>query len=80
MWTAPPIGTGHLIRIGKSGLCLTERGEFLFFEIKPSGFEVNFRQQILGSGRAYFAYTKGTIFARDKRRLICLDLTVNFDK
>lgn len=80
MWTAPPMGTGHLIRVGKSGLCLTERGEFLLFEIKPSGFEVNFRQQILGSGRAYFAYTKGTIFARDKRRLIRLDLTVNFDK
>ena len=80
MWSAPPVGTGHLIRVGKIALCLTERGELILFEAKPSGFEVSFSQQILGSGRAYFAYTNGAIFARDKRRLIRLDLNANFDK
>ena len=75
MWTAPPMGTGHLIRLGEKGLCLTERGEFFIFELKPSEFKPEFSEQILGAGRAHFAYSQGLIFARDKRRLICLDLT-----
>ena len=80
MWSASPFGTGHLIRVGGIALCLTEKGELFLFETKPSGFEVDFRQQILGPGRAYFAYSKGSIFARDKRRLIRLDLIRNSEK
>ena len=74
MWTAPPIGTGHLIRIGKSGLCLTEKGELLIFNLNPSEFKPVLREQVLGSGRAHFAYSQGLVFARDKRRLVCLTL------
>ena len=73
MWTAPSMGTGHLIRVGKSGLCLTERGEFFIFELKPSEFQPLLREQVLGSGRAHFAYSEGFVFARDNRRLICLN-------
>ena len=73
MWTAPSMGTGHLIRVGKSGLCLTERGEFLIFDLNSSEFQPVLRAQVLGSGRAHFAYSEGFVFARDKRRLICLD-------
>ena len=75
MWTAPPLGTGHLIRVGSKALCLTEKGEFIIFEPNPSGFKLIFRQQVLGQGRAHFAFSDGKILARDKRRLICLDLT-----
>ena len=75
MWTAPPVGTGHLIRVGKSGLCLTEKGEFFIFDLNPSVFKPVLREQVLGSGRAHFAYSQGLVFARDKRRLVCLDLT-----
>ena len=75
MWTAPSMGTGHLIRVGKSGLCLTERGEFLIFDLNSSEFQSLLREQVLGSGRAHFAYSEGFVFARDKRRLICLDFT-----
>ena len=76
MWTAPPIGTGHLIRVGKSGLCLTEKGEFFIFDLNPLEFKPVLREQVLGSGRAHFAYSQGLVFARDKRRLVCLDLTI----
>ena len=75
MWTAPPLGTGHLIRVGSKALCLTEKGEFIIFEPNPSRFKLIFRQQVLGEGRAHFGFSDGKILARDKRRLICLDLT-----
>ena len=76
MWSASPFGTGHLILLGES-FVFNRKGELFLFETKPSGFEVDFRQQILGPGRAYFAYSKRSIFARDKRRLIRLDLIRN---
>ena len=61
--------------VGKSGLCLTEKGELLIFNLNPSEFKPVLREQVLGSGRAHFAYSQGLVFARDKRRLVCLDLT-----
>ena len=37
--------------------------------------DILFRQQILGSeSRAHFSFADGFLFARDKRRLICLQL------
>ncbi len=72
MWTAPSMGTGHLIRIGDHILCLTEVGELIVFKAKSEGFEIEFRQQVLGAGRSHFAYSDGKVVARDKRRLVCL--------
>ena len=72
MWTAPAMGTGHLIRIGEQILCLTEGGELILFKAKSRGFEIELRQQVLGAGRSHFAYADGKILARDKRRLVCL--------
>ena len=74
MWTAPGIGTGHLVRIADKILCLTEKGELLLFKAQSSGFEIELRQQILGAGRSHFAYSDGKVVARDKRRLVCLKL------
>ena len=47
MWSASPFGTGHLILLGES-FVFNRKGELFLFETKPSGFEVDFRQQILG--------------------------------
>ena len=47
MWTAPAMGTGHLIRIGDQILCLTEGGELILFKAKSRGFEIELRQQVL---------------------------------
>jgi hypothetical protein len=41
----------------------------------PKGFSVLYRQQVLGlEARAHFAISNGKIYARDKRRLVCLQL------
>ena len=72
MWTAPPMGTGNLIRAGRQIITLTESGEIVIINADPHGFRLLFRQQILGQGRAHFAYSGGRLFARDNRRLICL--------
>jgi hypothetical protein len=72
-WTQS-IGNGHLIRVGEQILCLSENGEFTVFDASPVAFKPLLQQQVLGQGRAHFAYSNGNIIARDNRRLICLDL------
>ena len=72
-WTQS-IGNGHLICVGEQILCLSENGEFTVFDASPVAFKALLQQQVLGQGRAHFAYSNGNIIARDNRRLICLDL------
>ena len=72
-WTQS-IGNGHLIGVGEQILCLSEKGEFTVFDATPVAFKPVLQQQVLGQGRAHFAYSNGKIIARDNRRLICLDL------
>ena len=72
-WTQS-IGNGHLIRVGEQILCLSENGEFTVFDASPVAFKPLLHQQVLGQGKAHFAYSSGNIIARDNRRLICLDL------
>ena len=45
-----------------------------FLMPRPLRFKPVLQQQVLGQGRAHFAYSNGKIIARDNRRLICLDL------
>ena len=52
MWTAPPMGTGHLIRLGEKD-CVLRKGDFFIFELKPSEFKPEFSEQILGAGRPF---------------------------
>ncbi len=77
MWSTSLKGTGNLIRLGTEIVCLTEHGELIIFQAKPDSFSILMRQQILGRGRAHFAYANGKIFARDSRRLICLGISAN---
>ena len=78
-WEKSSIGTGNLIRIGGKILTLTDRGEMIVFSASPKSFNELHRQQILGTGgRSHFAVAHGLLFARDQRRLICLDLNTFF--
>ena len=72
-WTQS-IENGHLIGVGEQILCLSETGEFTVFDATPVAFKPLLQQQVLGQGRAHFAYSNGKIIARDNRRLICFDL------
>ena len=75
-WEHTSIGSGNLVRVGDSILTLTDRGELIIFSADSKSFKVLHRQQILGTGgRSHFAVSKGLLVARDKRRLICLELS-----
>lgn len=72
-WTSGRMSAGNLIVAGGKLLVLTEDGELLLAPADPKRFSVLFRQQILGlETRAHFALAKGRLYARDKRRLVCL--------
>ena len=69
------MGAGNLTRVKDKLVVLTENGELLVVEASPKGFRPLHRQQILGSGaRAHFSLANDRLFARDKRRLVCLRL------
>ena len=73
-WSDDSVAMGHLIRVGERILCISENGEFVVFSASNDSFKPILRQQVLGSGRAHFAYSNGNIIARDKRRMRCLDM------
>ena len=75
MWEAPAMGAGNLLRAKGKLIVLTEDGELIVADASPDRFRVLHRQQILGTGsRAHFALSNARLFARDKRRLVCLRL------
>jgi len=75
MWQAPSIGAGNLIRVRDKIVVLLESGELVILKASSKSCDILFRQQILGSeSRAHFSFADGFLFARDKRRLICLQL------
>ncbi len=71
-WEYRGLGCGNLIRLGNKLVVLSESGELLILPASPESFEILFRQQVLGSCRAHFAYCKGFILLRDSRRISCL--------
>lgn len=72
-WTSGRMSAGNLILAGDKLLVLTEDGELLLAPADPKRFSVLFRQQVLGlETRAHFALAGGRLYARDKRRLVCL--------
>ena len=76
-WTSGRMSAGNLILADGKLLILTEDGELILTPATPEGFKVLHRQQILGlEARAHFALANGKLYARDKRRLVCVDLTV----
>ena len=65
----------NVLFAGNPLLVLTEKGELLRVTASPDKFHETARAQILGSGvRAYPALADGLFYARDKGRLVCVDL------
>ena len=76
-WEKTSLGSGNLVRMGDSILTLNDRGELVVFSADSASFKPLHRQQILGTGgRSHFAISNGLLVARDKRRLVCLELSV----
>ena len=74
-WTSPPTGAGNIILANDKIAVLLETGELRIIRASTETFETLFTQQILGSEtRAHFAMVGNRLYARDKRRLIALNL------
>ena len=76
-WTSGRMASGNLLLADGKLIVLTEAGALLLVPAVSKGYKVQHRQQILGfETRAHFAISNGKLFARDKKRLVCMDLTV----
>ncbi len=74
-WSKDGLGCGSLLLAGAELVVLTERGELLVASATSAGFEPRVRAQVLGTGvRAYPALAGGRFYARDPRRLVCVEL------
>jgi outer membrane protein assembly factor BamB len=75
MWNVDRFGAGTITVAGSDLLLLTEKGELIKAPATPKEFKAAARAQVLGfETRAYPAVANGFLFARDKRRLVCVDL------
>ncbi len=75
MWSEDRFGAGTVMIVGTDLLLLTEKGELIKAPANPTGFKPASRAQALGlDTRAYPALANGLLVARDKRRLVCVDV------
>ncbi len=73
-WSKGHLGTGNHVRVGNKHLSLWELGELLVFQALTTPFKSLYRQQVLGRGRAHFAFSENILFIRDDLRLTGLKL------
>ncbi len=74
-WSEPGMRAGTVTLAGGRLLVLPENGELILAEASPAGFESIARAKILdGVVRAYPAIASGRLYARNGKRLICVDL------
>ncbi|MCI0747058.1 MAG: PQQ-like beta-propeller repeat protein [Verrucomicrobia subdivision 3 bacterium] len=77
MWTAEGFGAGTVTLAAGSLLLLTEKGELVKAPATAAAFKPAARAQILGlQTRAHPALANGLFFARDRNRLVCVDLAL----
>lgn len=74
-WGRPGLNGANILRAGDQLLVLCEDGQLIRAAASPDAFKETGRAQILGAGaRAYPALARGLFYARDKAKLVCLDL------
>lgn len=74
-WAKPGLKGSNLILAGDSLFVLSETGELIRVSASSANYTEVARAQILGSGvRAYPALSNGRLYARDKDKLVCVQL------
>ena len=74
-WQSGRMAAGSVTLAGKTLVILTERGELILAKASNKSFKPAARGQILGADtRAMPAISNGRLFARDKRKLVCVKL------
>ncbi len=75
LWRQGGFGSGSVLVVGDRLLMLLESGELVLAEASGAAYKELQRAQVLGSGlRAYPALADGFLYARDKGKLVRLDL------
>lgn len=75
LWTEEGFGAGTVTLAGDHLVILRESGELVLAPASAKRFEIVGRAQILGSDtRAYPALSNGFLVARDKSKLVCVEL------
>ncbi|HXJ76356.1 MAG TPA: alcohol dehydrogenase, partial [Candidatus Dormibacteraeota bacterium] len=74
-WSESGLKAGTVTLAGDQLLVLTERGELIRAQAAPDGFKPVARAQVLPFDvRAHPALADGLFYARNKDRLVCVDL------
>jgi outer membrane protein assembly factor BamB len=74
-WSKEDLGGANLLLAGDQVMVLTENGELIRAKASPDSYQETGRAQILGRGvRAHPALADGLYYARDKTKLVCIDL------
>jgi outer membrane protein assembly factor BamB len=74
-WTKERFGCGSMIRAADLLVNLSENGELVLLEATPRSYKELARAPVLGAGcRAQIALANGKLYARDTKKLVCLEL------
>jgi outer membrane protein assembly factor BamB len=74
-WSKDQFGCGSMIRVGDLLVILNENGELVLVEATSRSFKELARAPVLGAGcRAQIALSNGKLYARDTKKLVCLEL------
>ena len=74
-WTQEGFGCGSMILAGGHLLIVTEGGELVSAEASPAAYREKARAAVLSKPvRAQIALANGGLYARDGKKLICLDM------
>lgn len=77
LWRKEKFGVGNVTISGDKLLILLETGELVLAEANGAAYKELQRAQVIGSGsRAYPAIAGGFLYARDKSKLVKLDLSL----
>jgi outer membrane protein assembly factor BamB len=75
VWSKEEFGCATLTLVDGNVLALNERGELLLIEATPAGYREKARAAVLGNPcRAAPALADGRLYARDGKKVVCLDL------
>ena len=75
-WEKDLVGSGTMIVADGRLIVLTEKGDLCLIEASPAAFRETARVRLLEAGpcRAQIALANGRLYARDQKKLVCVDL------
>jgi len=75
-WEQPGFGPGQVVLAGDRVLALSDAGDLVAFEAKPTGYHEVARAKVL-DGKCWTTpiISNGLVFARSTKEAVCLDLS-----